>query len=169
MHQHYFYNSSVTWTLGPADTIVCYIYLTQTNLPSEVMLQWEATDASYWYHRAIWGQDSIQGWGSRTYMGQLPAAGGWVRLEVPAREVNLVGKTVNGMAFTLFNATAAWDYAGQVGARVSISTPGDTIPDYIADANGNGIADSGETSWTNYVSPNGLTAGNGLQVFTPLK
>ncbi|HWV99696.1 MAG TPA: hypothetical protein VNZ64_08400 [Candidatus Acidoferrum sp.] len=171
MHQHYFYNSSVTWTLGPADTIFCYVYLNQTNLPSEVMLQWEATDASYWYHRAFWGQDGIQGWGTRTYMGPLPAAGGWVRLEVPAREVNLVGKTVNGMAFALFNATAAWDYAGQVGQRVAIDTSGATVPDYLRDSNGNGIYDPGlgEIDWQNYTSPNGLTLANGLQVFTPLK
>jgi RHS repeat-associated protein len=30
---------------------------------------------------------------------------------------------------------------------IPISTPGDGIPDYIADANGNGIDDSGETPW----------------------
>jgi hypothetical protein len=50
-----------------------------------------------------------------------------------------------------------------------LSTPGDGIPDYVADANGNGIVDPGEISWTNYYSLNGLTNGNGLVVFTPLK
>jgi hypothetical protein len=52
---------------------------------------------------------------------------------------------------------------------IPISTPGDGIPDYIADANGNGIVDPGETSWTNYVSSNGLTSTTGLVVFTPLQ
>ncbi len=46
---------------------------------------------------------------------------------------------------------------------------GDGIPDYLEDANGNGVFDSGETDWTTYNSPNGLAAGSGLQVFTPLK
>ncbi len=32
---------------------------------------------------------------------------------------------------------------------VPISTPNDGIPDYLADANGNGVVDSGEISWTN--------------------
>ncbi len=50
-----------------------------------------------------------------------------------------------------------------------LSTPVDGIPDYVADANGNGLVDAGEISWTNYYSLNGLTGANGLVVFTPLK
>jgi hypothetical protein len=172
-HQHYFYNSSTTWTLGPADTIYCYVYLNPTNVPSEVMLQWQVAspDPTYWYHRAFWGEDSIQGWGTRTYMGPLPAVGGWVRLEVPAREVDLAGRTINGMAFTLNNASAAWDYAGQVGARSAIDTDGDTLPDYLENFTGTGTYNpgAGETDWQSYTSPSGLTASGGLQVFTPLK
>lgn len=52
---------------------------------------------------------------------------------------------------------------------VPISTPGDGLPDYLADINGNGIVDPGERSWTNYVSFNGLTSAAGLVVFTPLQ
>ena len=47
-------------------------------------------------------------------MGTLPAAGRWVRLEVPAAQVGLEGRTVNGMAFTLHGGRATWDYAGKV-------------------------------------------------------
>jgi hypothetical protein len=47
---------------------------------------------------------------------------------------------------------------------------GDGIPDYLEDTNGDGVYDAGDLSdWKTYNSPNGLTAGNGLQVFTPLK
>jgi hypothetical protein len=52
---------------------------------------------------------------------------------------------------------------------IPISTPGDGIPDYIADINGNGLVDPGEISWTNYMSSNGLTAASGLVVFTPMQ
>ncbi len=45
-------------------------------------------------------------------MGRLPASGGWVRLEVPAAQVGLAGKTVNGLAFTLYGGRAWWDRAG---------------------------------------------------------
>jgi hypothetical protein len=170
-HQHVFYASPTTLTLGPEDTLFCYIYLNPTNPPSEVMLQFEATDASYWYHRAFWGADTIQGWGARTYMGALPPAGGWVRLEVPARAVGVVGLTIDGIGFTLGSGSAAWDYAGVIGLRTPVDTDGDGIPDCLEDANGNGLYDagSGETDWLAYTSLNGLSPSNGLQVFTPLK
>ena len=50
-----------------------------------------------------------------------------------------------------------------------IDTDGDGIPDYLEDANGDGNGTNDPTSWLVYNSPNGLTNGNGLQVFTPLK
>jgi len=52
-----------------------------------------------------------------------------------------------------------------------IDTDGDGVANYAEDLNGNGSYDSsaGETDWLAYNSPNGLAAGSGLQVFTPLK
>ena len=44
-----------------------------------------------------WGTDGTV---SRRYMGALPAVGQWVRLEVPAAQVGLEGRTLNGMAFS---------------------------------------------------------------------
>jgi hypothetical protein len=170
-HQHVFYASPTTLTPGPDDSLFCYVYLNPTNLPSEVMLQFEATDASYWYHRAFWGADVIQGWGERTYMGALPPAGGWVRLEVPVRTLGLVGVTIDGIGFTLGSGSAAWDYAGLIGTRTPVDSDGDGIPDYLEDINGDGLYNvgSGETDWTTYTSLNGLSGGNVLQVFTPLR
>jgi hypothetical protein len=49
-----------------------------------------------------------------------------------------------------------------------LDSNGDGIPDYLEDANGNGIYDAGDLGdWV--ISPfNGLTMANGLQVYTPL-
>jgi hypothetical protein len=47
-------------------------------------------------------------------------------------------------------------------------TDGDGIPDYLEDANGNGLVDGGESSWL-LNAYNGLSFTDGLQVFTPLK
>jgi hypothetical protein len=50
-----------------------------------------------------------------------------------------------------------------------IDSDGDGIADVLEDVNGNGLGTDDPTSWTNYSSPNGLSAGNSLKVFTPLK
>jgi len=79
------------------------------------MLQWNDGN---WDHRAYWGANNI-GWGvdgtnSQRFMGALPPAGQWVRLEVPASAVGLEGHVLNGMAFTLYGGRATWDHAGKV-------------------------------------------------------
>lgn len=115
LHQHYFTGASDTLAIGVGDVLFAYIYLDPANPPSEVMLQWR--EGASWQHRAYWGADLIS-WGvtgtdSRRYMGVLPSTGGWVRLEVPADAVGLEGKTLNGMAFTLYDGRATWDYVGK--------------------------------------------------------
>src|SRR5262249_1479923 len=77
--------------------------------------------------RAYWGANNIS-WGTdgtetRRHMWSLPAAGGWVRLEVPASAVGLEGKTINGMAFTLYDGHATWDKAGKVGPSYGAGPP----------------------------------------------
>jgi hypothetical protein len=117
-HQHFFYNATATLSVAVGDTLFAYVYLDPANPPSEVMLQWN--DGS-WEHRAYWGANLIGSWGSdgtvsRRYMGALPLLGQWVRLNVPAVQVGLEGKTLNGMAFTLVGGRATWDYAGKNGS-----------------------------------------------------
>lgn len=119
IHQHYFTNASSTLTLNASEVLFTYVYLDPVNPPSEIMLQWSANSVDF-DHRAYWGADNIP-WGtsdtvSRRYMGPLPAAGQWVRLEIPASEVGLETNTVNGMAFTLYGGKAAWDRTGKAGA-----------------------------------------------------
>lgn len=118
MHQHFFTGATQTLTIGTGDVLFAYVYLEPTDMPTQVMLQWN--DGS-WEHRAYWGANQI-GWGtngtnSRRYMGPLPAGGEWVRLEVPASDVGLEGRTLNGMAFTLFGGKATWDDAGKAGGE----------------------------------------------------
>ena len=114
VHQHYFRAATDTLATYAGDVLYAYVYLDPVNTPSEIMLQW--IDGS-WEHRAYWGANNIT-WGtdgtnSRRYMGPLPAAGQWVRLEVPVEQVGLAGSTLNGMAFTLYGGRATWDHAGK--------------------------------------------------------
>ena len=130
LHQHFFMDAPQTIQVNPGDVLTSYVYLDPSNLPSEVMLQWLATDGTWWHHRAYWGPDIINWWGPRTSMGALPAAGRWVRLEVPASAVDLEGRTISGMAFTLYGGRASWDCAGK----------------HEADADSDGLTNAQESS-----------------------
>lgn len=117
VHQHWFAGATATLPVDAGDVLFANVYLDPANPPSQVMLQWH--DGT-WEHRAYWGANRIA-WGadgtaSRRYMGPLPAAGRWVRLEVPAAQVGLERRTLNGMAFTLYGGRATWDYAGVSGS-----------------------------------------------------
>jgi hypothetical protein len=115
-HQHYFFYATNTLPVGVGDTLFAYVYLDPANPPSEVMLQWWDGSSDDW-HRAYWGANFIafgtDGTVYRRFMGALPATGQWVRLSVPASQLGLEGKTLSGMAYTLYGGRATWDYAGK--------------------------------------------------------
>jgi hypothetical protein len=113
MHQHYFWGAQSPLTVGRGDTLFAMVCLDEWNPPDEVMLQWLTTS---WEHRAFWGEDLIA-WGtagtpSRVAVGPIPASAQWVRLEVAAETVAVVGIPITGMAFTCSGGAALWDYAG---------------------------------------------------------
>ena len=102
--------------VGKGDKLFAYVYIDPASPPKEIMLQWH-TDT--WRHRAYWGENVIP-WGAdntpeRRRMGDLPAKGEWVRLEVDAAHVGIQpGMVINGWAFTQHGGTAYWDEAGFV-------------------------------------------------------
>jgi hypothetical protein len=127
MHQHFFEEAAQRLIAGQKEILFAYVFLDPANLPGEVMLQWN--DGS-WEHRAYWGGNHIP-WGvdgtaSRRFMGPLPPAGEWIRLEVPVELVGLEGRKINGMAFTLWGGRATWDRAGK-GFRPGLTFDGDAV------------------------------------------
>jgi len=147
-HQHGFTGATTTITPGIGERLFAYVNVDPNSPPWEVMLQWY--DGSSWGHRAYWGANVItygtDGTVSRRYMGPLPSLGQWVRLEVPASAVGLEGVTISGMAFTLREGKATWDYAGKRTGAFICDSDGDGLPDYLEDLNGNGVLDSGESN-----------------------
>ena len=101
--------------VATGDTLFAWVYLDPANPPSEVMVGWN--DGTSWEHRAYWGTNSITygtvGTAGRYYAGALPAAGGWVKLSVPASAVGLEGSAVSGIDLSLFNGRATFDTIGQ--------------------------------------------------------
>jgi hypothetical protein len=114
--QHFFTGATRPLSIGDGDKLFTYVYLDPENPPKEIMLQW---NDGTWEHRAFWGEDVIP-WGandtaSKRRIGDLPAAGEWVRLEVSAADVGLVpAAKVNGWAFTQQDGTVYWDHAGLI-------------------------------------------------------
>ncbi len=51
-----------------------------------------------------------------------------MRLEVPAVSVGLEGRTLNGMAFTLYGGRATWDYAGKSAGGEDTAWVDDNLP-----------------------------------------
>jgi hypothetical protein len=124
-HQHYFISATQTMVLSSNDWLFCYVNVQTNTMPSEIMVQWLASDGTWWNHRAYWGADMITEWGTRTNIGTMPDSGRWVRLSVPANAVDLVGRTVNGMAFTLYDGQASWDLTGKSTGSGYDDTDGD--------------------------------------------
>ncbi len=128
-HQHWFQSATQGFVVQSGESLFAYVYLVPEHLPEAIMLQWH--DGTDWEHRAYWGADAIKLHGrgdtpGHRHMGPLPAAGGWVRLEVPAAKVGLEGKTLRGMSFTLSGGQAYWHRAGTApasGPRTYAMTP----------------------------------------------
>ncbi len=107
LHQHYFERATTPFAAG-TDRLYCWVHLDPDNPPRTLMLQWHVQGGD-WEHRAYWGENlismGVDGTTSRAPMGDLPTAGGWVRLEVKVSAVRLSGAKLDGMAFTLFDGT----------------------------------------------------------------
>ena len=115
VHDHSFVGTTSPLQVFAGDTLFVYVYVDPANRPREIMLSF---NDGTWEHRAYWGSNDItygeEGTSSRRNLGALPAAGQWVRLEIPARLVGLEGRSVSGMSFTLVGGRATWDIAGKV-------------------------------------------------------
>jgi len=161
-HQHFFYGATATLAVSTNNTLFSYVYLDPANPPSELMFQW--SDGFTWEHRAYWGANNIalgtDGTASRRRVGPLPAAGRWVRLEVPASLVGLEGSALNGMSFVLYNGRATWDYTGVNVGPADPPPPPDTTPPTVAITTlASGATVSGAVTVTASASDNVSVAG----------
>ncbi|MFP5247531.1 MAG: discoidin domain-containing protein, partial [Thermoanaerobaculia bacterium] len=108
--------------LQDGDVLFAYVLIDPCNPPREVMLEFH--DGTNWNYRAFWGENLIphgsdQG-PSRLKWGLLPDAGQWVRLEVPVSVLGMEGKSVHGVAFTIYDGRAWFDRMGKY-SRVNVA------------------------------------------------
>jgi len=113
VHGHYFIRPDNPLYLAEEDHIVQYVYLSSEHPPLEILLQFY-TDKGNGEHRAYWGKNLIQTCGiqnsaSLRFMGELPGTGAWIRLTIPASQLDLAEKQVRGIAYVAYNGKVWWD------------------------------------------------------------
>lgn len=127
--------------------IFAHVWLDPADAPKSIMLQFFKDG---WMHRAVWGDYNAIEWGAvnttqRVLMGELPAAGQWVRLEFPADKVGLAaGDELKGFALTQFGGTVVWDSVGVAGTINPVTDPSKSFRAWWKQATGKdtpGLAD----------------------------
>ncbi|HYC87626.1 MAG TPA: RHS repeat-associated core domain-containing protein [Thermoanaerobaculia bacterium] len=144
---HWFYGATSQITTGPNDSLFVYAYIDPCNPPREIMLGWH--DGS-WDHRAYWGEDLFSYSAARVRIGDVPQAGGWVKLSVPASTVQLSGRTIDGMAFDVYGGRVWFDRAGVTACTFPLPaapTLGSADSIWIDDAPPAGASLYGSWSW----------------------
>lgn len=105
--------------IEPGDVLFAHVWIDPRDPPASIMLKWH--DGQTWEHRAWWGKDGFPGAKDTNFgnvrMGDLPATGSWVRLEVPAARVGLGGVAVSGLSLGNARGRVFWDCAGRRPAR----------------------------------------------------
>ncbi len=111
---HLFHSAAVPFEVHLGDVLFVEVFLPADQKPEELMLQFH--DGANWEHRAFWGDNKIEAGTidtpSRRRSGDLPTAGEWVRLEVPARALDLEGRSIRGVNFSQFSGKAIWGRIG---------------------------------------------------------
>lgn len=105
--------------IAPGDVLFVHIWIDPHDPPASIMLKWH--DGQTWEHRAFWGRAGFSQAKDKKYgnvrMGDLPPAGTWTRLEVPAARVGLEGVAVSGLSLGNARGRVFWDCAGRRPAR----------------------------------------------------
>ena len=161
-HEHFFNLASQTLPVAVGDKLFVYVYLDPANVPSELMVSF---CTNTWDHRAYWGANKIneggEGTPGRYYAGPLPETGKWVRLEVPAKAVNVEGQAINGMGFALYDGRASWDIVGKTSASSTTSStttptaPSTTTPTTTTPTTTTPTVTSTDTIWIDDALPAG--------------
>ncbi|WP_418320185.1 hypothetical protein [Piscinibacter sakaiensis] len=141
LHQHVLEAAPTPLEVAADGTLYAWVQIDRENPPQQLMLQFFAAS---WEHRAYWGANKI-GWGSdgtasrRLQSVELPPAGVWTRLAVPAADLGLGDKPITGIAFTLFDGRACFGPAGTLdGSTETVWLDEDLLSDSTARGSGEG-------------------------------
>jgi hypothetical protein len=87
-----FFVNGLSQPVATGEKLVFYVRLNECAPPRELFIRWYNSVTGY--SVTYWGNPVIGGEGNGVNMGPMPAAGGWVRLEIPASLVRMEQSTV---------------------------------------------------------------------------
>jgi RHS repeat-associated protein len=123
-YEHLFYANGDQLFVADGDTIVQYVLLDPCETPREIMLQ-IATPGN-WGHGAYWGENlvdrGVPDTQERVFMGSLPPAGTWARLEIPASVIGISNDSLAAMSFLVFDGKAWFDRTGKSSIGLPVLT-----------------------------------------------
>ena len=168
----HFFKGTTSWTVR--DNLFDSVTVLTNN--GVVVQNW--TNA---YYNTFWGLTS--GVGNTNLASLTYEVGPLGKYYLPTNSVLINKGTRNATNAMLYQFTTTTNQVKETNSIVDIGphwvalnasnqpidTDGDGTPDYLEDADNDGVADAGETDWKIYNSLYGLTGSPGLQVFTPLK
>jgi hypothetical protein len=110
--QHLFTGAS--FAVNKGDTLFAYVFIDAVHPTRQIMLQFHEAGGD-WNRRATWGEQVIA-FQPQTHLGPLPAAGEWVRLEIPAEKIGFGdGVTkIDGLSFDQVGGRVYWDKVGVI-------------------------------------------------------
>jgi RHS repeat-associated protein len=157
LHERYFKSTTTPMTPTDADMLFVYALIDPCNPPQAIQVAWD--DGSW--NRVYWGADVIGGTG-RTRGGDLPPAGQWVRLEIPAARATLNNRTITGMMFQVYGGRVWFDRAGKRACDLPDAAPELEFPPddvvWFDDAPPAGATLSGLWSWDTEVRASGTSS-----------
>jgi mono/diheme cytochrome c family protein len=95
------------------ESLFAQVYLEPKNPPKSIWLRVQQEEAD---HQAVWTSNAVTKPQDpmliMVYGGELPKAGGWVRLQMPFRRMQLVNGPIKSISFGAAGGTAYWDSIG---------------------------------------------------------
>jgi RHS repeat-associated protein len=115
---HLVRDTQAAWFLGTGDRVVQYLWLDPADPPEQILLQVYG-DGADGEHRIVIGEELLDlgaSPGAAMVKLSLPAPARWLRLSIPAAELGLTGRRVEGFAFASYGGRVLWGTTAASGA-----------------------------------------------------
>jgi RHS repeat-associated protein len=136
-------------TPSATENLMVHVLIDPCDPPREIMVGWY--DGS-WEHRAYWGENLMPYAtpAGMTKFGEVPVAGEWVTLEIPASALNLSQHAISGIALDVYGGRVWFDRIGKRACAPTIAAPAPFAPGeevWFDDSVPSGAVTHGEWTW----------------------